>query len=265
MRKIPNINWIEWLIGFCDADANFQVFPKKRYYLKKDGNVSNFYNIGYGFHISLSIKDLDLLKAIQNNLNGIGHSYVYKNRDEARLSITKTEELTWLILNIFDHAQLITQHQRERYARFRLGVLNNFNRVDSLDEYNKFIETSYIYAAIDPNYFKSVAFDNWIIGFINGEGSFNIHSKKKHLIFYIEHTDRNSLVYIKNRFSLSPSITYREARSDRRQPTYVLFISSKKDTKNIMEFFNSNHLSPLAGNKYDQFKTWIAWYEQGLA
>ena len=21
--------WLEWFVGFCDADANFQVFPKK--------------------------------------------------------------------------------------------------------------------------------------------------------------------------------------------------------------------------------------------
>lgn len=21
--------WVEWFVGFCDADANFQVFPKK--------------------------------------------------------------------------------------------------------------------------------------------------------------------------------------------------------------------------------------------
>jgi hypothetical protein len=89
----------------------------------------------------------------------------------------------------------------------------------------------------------------------NGEGCFNIHSKKKHLIFYIEHTDKNSLVYIKERLDLSPAVTFRAARNDRRQPTYVLFISSKKDTKNIMTFCNSNTLSSLAGNKYNQFHT----------
>lgn len=72
-----NRNWIEWFIGFCDADANFQVFPKVRSYLKKDGTPSNYYNIGYGFHISLSSKDLPLLKSIQNILNGIGHIYEY--------------------------------------------------------------------------------------------------------------------------------------------------------------------------------------------
>ena len=27
--------WLEWFVGFCDADANFQVFPKKRSYLTK--------------------------------------------------------------------------------------------------------------------------------------------------------------------------------------------------------------------------------------
>ena len=43
MRKIPYLNWIEWLIGFCDADANFQIFPKQRNYLKKDGSLSNYY------------------------------------------------------------------------------------------------------------------------------------------------------------------------------------------------------------------------------
>ena len=146
-----------------------------------------YYNIGYGFHISLSIKDIDLLKVIQIKLGGMGHIYVYKNREEARLSITKTEELTWLILNIFDCAPLITQHQRERYARLRFGILNKFNRVNSLDDYNKFIQTSYVTTDIDPIYFKSVAFDNWIIGFINGEGCFNIHSKKN-TSFFISNT-----------------------------------------------------------------------------
>lgn len=48
--------WLEWFVGFCDADANFQVFPKKRIYHTKDNKVTEYYNIGYGFHIGLSIK-----------------------------------------------------------------------------------------------------------------------------------------------------------------------------------------------------------------
>ena len=82
-----NKNWIEWFIGFCDADANFQVFPKVR---KSERGV--YYNIGYGFHISLSDKDLDLLIDIQNKLK-IGKIYEYPEKEEARLAIF--EWITW--------------------------------------------------------------------------------------------------------------------------------------------------------------------------
>jgi hypothetical protein len=48
-----NKNWISWFIGFCDAEANFQTFPKKRSYatipLGQNDKFSNYYNIGYGF------------------------------------------------------------------------------------------------------------------------------------------------------------------------------------------------------------------------
>ena len=63
--NIKNKLWLEWFVGFCDGDSNFQIFPKKRSYLKKDGTLSEYINIGYGFHISLSIVDLPLLKKIQ--------------------------------------------------------------------------------------------------------------------------------------------------------------------------------------------------------
>jgi len=82
-----NQNWIEWFIGFCYADG--KVFPKLRSYIKKDGTTSNYYNIGYGFHISLSSKDLPLLLNIQTQLNNIGHIYEYPSRDEARFAVTK--------------------------------------------------------------------------------------------------------------------------------------------------------------------------------
>lgn len=61
---------------------------------------------------------------------------------------------------------------------------------------------------------------------------------------------------------MSPAITYRAARNEKRQPTYVLFISSKRDTKNIIKIFKSSILSPLAGNKLEQFNTWVAWHEK---
>lgn len=145
-----NQNWIEWFIGFCDADANFQVFPKVR---KSERGV--YYNIGYGFHISLSNKDLDLLIDIQNKLK-IGKIYEYPEKEEARLAITKLADLKWLIENIFEKAPLLTTHQRERYLRLKHGVLNKFNRVESLEEYNNFIKKSFNCFIINKGTYKDM-------------------------------------------------------------------------------------------------------------
>jgi hypothetical protein len=38
----------------------------------------------------------------------------------------------------------LTKHQRENYSRFKFGILNKYNRVETLDNYKKFINTSFI-------------------------------------------------------------------------------------------------------------------------
>ena len=102
----------------------FKCFLKKRSYVKKSGISSNYYNIGYGFNVSLNIKDLSLLQKAQQNLNNIGHICEYPLRDEARFSVTKLIELNYLIDNICDVSPLITEHQRKRYAIFKYGIFN---------------------------------------------------------------------------------------------------------------------------------------------
>lgn len=205
-----NKNWIEWFIGFCDADANFQVFPKVRkserlpppHHLRWWRGEAVYYNIGYGVHISLSNKDLDLLTDIQNKLK-IGKIYEYPEKEEARLAITKLADLKWLIENIFEKAPLLTNHQRERYLRLKHGVLAKFNRVESLEEYNDFIKksfncTSYLIEkdtspaapsapsvmlqSLYKNTNSETAFDNWILGFINGEGYFYARTVSQPLV-----------------------------------------------------------------------------------
>jgi hypothetical protein len=60
--------WIQWFIGFADGEGNFQTFPKKR---SKDSIITH-YNIGYGFHLAMSLRDLALIKTIRSNLNNLG-------------------------------------------------------------------------------------------------------------------------------------------------------------------------------------------------
>lgn len=301
-----DLNWINWFIGFCDGEGNFQTFPKKRNYKSLNGwrSHSNYYNIGYGFHLSLSIKDRELLLDIHKNLSFKGQIYEYKEREEIRLAITKLEDLKWLINNVFEvplSISLLTKHQYLNYTRLKLGVLNKFNRLNSLEEYKEFInqtpkslpqfilshkqqkgvrhpsfkkiidlqkliskETVTEKQIIENtlvNYMetlhknKELKLDNWISGFINGEGSFSIHSKG-HLVFYVEQSEEEVLNIIKQRLELGPSILFRKKRMVNYKDTYSLKISSKKDLSNLISFFENPLLETLKGQKRLQFEHW---------
>ena len=202
------------------------------------------------------MKDLSLLKEIQTQFNLIGHIYTYPNRDEARWAVTKKSDLIYLIETVFDKYPLITQHQRDRYLRLRYVVLNNFNRVENLDEYKAFLFKDFVESKIPDKYYTTgTAFDNWILGFINGEGCFNVH-KKGYLILYIEHTDRQALELIKRRLNFSPNIIDRGTRNNTRQNTYALSISSKTDISSIYNLCQNPLLNKLQGYKLVQFNNW---------
>ena len=157
MEEAINL-WLQWFIGFIDADGSFQIFPKKRSYVsKKSGIISEYINIGYGIHISLSDRDLPLLKEINQHLSNLvnpeihnnfklsGKIYTYPNRKEAVLAYTKLLDIQFLIENVFDKYPLVTLNQRQRYNLLRTGILNKIKRLDNLEEYNKFkVENSVV-------------------------------------------------------------------------------------------------------------------------
>ena len=95
--------------------------------------------------------------------------------------------------------------------------------------------------------------DNWIIGFINGEGSFHTHSKG-HSVFYIEQSEKEVLNIIKKRLEFNPNVLFRKKRSEDYKDTYFLSISSKNDIKNLISFLENPLLEGLKGYKKLQFK-----------
>jgi hypothetical protein len=133
-----------------DADGSFQTFPKKRSYILKSGIISEYINIGYGIHISLSDRDLPLLKEINHQLSNLvnpkihnnfklsGKIYTYPKRGEAVLAYTKLLDIQFLIENVFDKYPLVTLNQRQRYNLLRTGILNKIKRLENLEEYKKF-------------------------------------------------------------------------------------------------------------------------------
>ena len=134
--------------------------------------------------------------------------------------------------------------------------LIKINRVETMEEYKEFLNSKQELSPVLDNYFvEGTAFDNWIIGFINGEGCFNLHNKG-HLVFYIEHTDKNSLELIKKRLELGPSVLDRGNRNNTRQNTYSLSISSKKDLLSLRELLENPLLYGLKGYKLEQYNNW---------
>jgi LAGLIDADG endonuclease len=187
---------------------------------EKERPLDSKTRLGYSINISLSQIDLNLLEDIKKILNDIGTIYVYPKRNEARLAIWKKDEVRLLVENVFDIYPLMTDHQKDRYAKLRYGFLNNITLFHNLQELEEFKNKKNLFltslslpssASLQTQYL-----DNWILGIINSEGCFYTRPKKDGsnlLVFQIEHTDKKVLDIIKSRFKFRPTIFERAERS----------------------------------------------------
>lgn len=260
MNKNYN-KWLKWFIGLNDAEGNFQIYPKLN-----SGKISKV-NVGYSYHLSMHNRDIEMLKGIQSKLNGIGSIYEYTNIPESRLVVNDKRGLLYLVENIFEPNPLVTKNQLIRYQLLKDGLINQINEFNTLEEYYiyKAKRLFYIIKEIESknNIFTESDFNNWIIGFINGEGSFSIKNNKR--IFYIEHSDKNALEIIKKRLSFGLNVVKRsQIGRDIGKITKEMFqldmfkldISSKKYIENLIMFLDDENNMPLQGYKYIQYIAW---------
>lgn len=258
--KNLNTTWLQWFIGFNDAEGNFQVFPKKR--VRKSGEISH-YGVGCAYHLSLHKRDAMLIRDIHEKLNKMGVIYEYKQKPDCRLAVGDVSGLLHLFENVFDVYPLLANNQLMRYSLLKHCVINKVKRFPTLEEFEKF--KSEFLASIDKQVdlislhrAGKLEVDNWIIGFINGEGSFYLNKGKCN--FYIEHTDRQLLELIRYRLDFGPNVLERAARERDvgkvRKVTYQLNISSKKDLNQLITFLDNKENIPLQGHKLVQYNEW---------
>lgn len=76
----------QWLIGFVDAEGNFQTTKVKR--VNNKGIITH-YTLQYYFHLSLHIRDKTLIELIKKRLDNKGNIYYYIKRKDVHLSIAK--------------------------------------------------------------------------------------------------------------------------------------------------------------------------------
>jgi len=245
-------------MGFNDAEGNFQVYIKKR--VLKSGEVSH-YGLGHAYHLSLHSRDAPLIKNIYEKLN-VGVIYQYKDKPDCRLAVNDKKGLLFLIENIFDVYSLLGSNQLARYNLLKNGLTKDLKRFETLEEYNiyksEFLKSIKQKNLIDLYKSSNLEIDNWIVGFINGEGCFYLNKNKCN--FYIEHTDKQLLELIKYRLDFGPNVLERSAR-DRdigkpRKVTYQLIISSKKDINQLINFLDNNQNISLQGYKMEQYDEW---------
>lgn len=248
--EMNNNKFIPWFFGFVDAEGNFNISKKKRINAK---GIETSIGLGYEFHLGIHVRDLDLLKFIQTKLNNLGKIYIYenKNKKEAKLVINRQKDVGWLIENIFSKHSLLTSHQATKYELLRFGFTNKFKKLSEFTNYDSILNLKLI---PDFNNYSQEFIDFWIVGFFNGEVAFTYLTKDNKIYprIVLEHTDQRVIDLIRDRLNIVPKIISRTR--DQRKPTYMLFITSKKDINNTVEFLN--RVDSLVGHKLIQYEEW---------
>jgi len=188
--SLTDEEFAHWFSGFCDAEGCF--------YISNTGN-----NFTFVFKIKLHIDDIEVLQYIQQRL-GIGRITVYKN--EVIFTISRSEDLP-TIFKILEIKPLNTTKYLN-YLAFKEGYLLYFNnktnqslilgstsgalgeatdrvgaKVDKSLLFNKLIELKNSMNSQRTNFelpdtHKIIITPYWLLGFIEGDGSFSISNIK---------------------------------------------------------------------------------------
>lgn len=99
---------------------------------KNKNNDITRYDIGYGFHLGLSIRDLDLVNFIQNKLEK-GKILIYP--DEAHYYITQKQELINFLEEISKYS-LLTSYQYNCYINLYNTLKSGKKSVITIEDFN---------------------------------------------------------------------------------------------------------------------------------
>lgn len=155
-----------------------------------------------------------------------------------------------------------------RYLLLRNGLINEIKRFATLEDFEKY-RSEYLASfsrGLDLiDLFKSgkLDLDSWMVGFVNGEGSFHLRNNKCN--FYIEHSDKKVLEFIKYRLDFGPNVLERSVRArdlgKTRKTLYRLHISSRKDINQLIMFLDNKDNTSLQGYKMIQYNEWKAFWD----
>jgi hypothetical protein len=248
-------NWIQWFVGFTDGEGNFNISLDSKRSL-----------VRFRFKIALHADDLVVLQNIKSKL-GIGSSRLESNGTTAVFIVQDLKKIKNVILPIFDKYNLLSVKILD-YLSFKKAIIikgdsgklsyDQLNKIQSIKENMNFKRTDYS----DYNQIEFNITPYWLLGFVEGEGTFGIKNltpyfqvvqkdKSKNLMeaikIYLSNLSKNQLNDLS--ISVKPSLILN--KTTRVISLMVTNIDSLYDY--LLSFFNSLNFE---SRKYIDYKLW---------
>jgi LAGLIDADG endonuclease len=163
----------QWFVGFSDGESNFSITEDNR------GKNTNFY---FKFTIGLHIDDRPLLEFIQTEL-GCGSIINNKDNTASYFTVGDSSQIKIILIPIFESFPLNTTKYLD-YTSFKQALfinikLRNTSNLEIKDNYRKqildlknSINTKRTEFVLPLNHIKITPY--WLLGLIEGEGSFHL-------------------------------------------------------------------------------------------
>jgi len=264
-KSIPNATrqFIEWLVGFTDAEGSFSIYVKNSAYLK--------------FSIELHIDDIGILNKIAQTLD-IGRVTKINHRNSAIFYVINLEDITRVIIPIFQEFPLQTSkyldftcllQAAQIISKSSVGVrggkkisATDLTKIEKLkgtmNSKRQVLDKKQEYSLKDKISINMW----WLLGFVEGEGTFGY----KHLVpyFQIAQHEKNLFVlnaierYLSNIFkNFSDNSHEFKVRYTLNKGTGVYSMTVEKIEplfSNIVPFFESMEFFT---RKYVDFHYWV--------
>lgn len=180
-----NNEFKEWLCGFIDGEGHFYINQKTKT------------SFSFRFEIHLHIDDLALLNYVCKTL-GIGKVYIYK--DKCTFVVSKLKEIQIIIdllrknsLNSIKLLNFIDSKKAfELYTNNDKVIVDITKEIINLKNGMNSKRTEFKM----PNFYKPLITKYWLLGFVEGEGSFSVirKSNKFELVFSISQSTKDDVL-----------------------------------------------------------------------
>ena len=218
-------DFLQWFVGFSDAESNFIIVPHK--------NGTKVNKFTFRFTIKLHLDDQDSLIYIKNFL-GIG--YTFKTKDECGFIVSNKQDLLKLI-EIFDRYQLNSIKFLDFYDLKKAFLLYHEREgkitdllIDKILSIKNGMNKNRVNFEMNESQIKITSY--WLLGLIEGEGSFQLWRNNISPVFSIVMTEKQLPLFIKIREFLIKEFEFNVYDKIKIENTSVISINNQTARNN---------------------------------